>query len=356
MPAPKKTPAQLATEKMLREGTFTGASVIKTAPGIALPKQAALAPGTAVKTSAYVAPKTTTTAKAPAPAPAAPVVAPVQAAKTAAVKQYVDTGYVPGANVTSAYDAYQQQLAAKPADYQSQYDAQIAAAFDKIMNRDKFSYDMNGDILYQQMKDRYLQQGNMAMQDTMGQAAALTGGYGNSWAQTAGQQAYGQHLQALNDQVPALMDRAYQQYADEGSEMYNQLNTMRGLEADDYGQYRDQVVDWQTMLGMKQDAYQDERGFDYGKFADQRQYDFSQAQWEYKKQQDAAALALAQQKAAGSSSSRGGTTPAWKQLGFASYKAYQEYMEERLRQEQEAEQAKYIKQYVTHSKTFGAGM
>ena len=61
------------------------------------------------------------------------------------------------------------------------------------MNRKEFSYDLNGDMLYQQMKDQYQVLGKTAMQDTMGEAAALTGGYGNTYAQSVGQQTYDEY-------------------------------------------------------------------------------------------------------------------------------------------------------------------
>ena len=47
-----------------------------------------------------------------------------------------------------------------------------------------------------------MQQGKQAMQDTMGQAAALTGGYGSTYGQAVGQQQYDAYLQNLNDEVP----------------------------------------------------------------------------------------------------------------------------------------------------------
>ena len=59
------------------------------------------------------------------------------------------------------------------------YGQSVKDALYKINNREKFAYDLNGDALYQQYKDRYTQMGKQAMRDTMGQAAALTGGYGN---------------------------------------------------------------------------------------------------------------------------------------------------------------------------------
>ncbi|MGN1369406.1 MAG: hypothetical protein ACI4WX_11085 [Aristaeellaceae bacterium] len=89
------------------------------------------------------------------------------------------------------------------------YIDQLNDLYGKIMNGKPFSYDINGDMLYRQMADQYTQMGKKAMQDTMGQAAALTGGYGNSYAQQVGNQAYQQYLASLNEQVPALYQQAY---------------------------------------------------------------------------------------------------------------------------------------------------
>jgi hypothetical protein len=48
--------------------------------------------------------------------------------------------------------------------------------------------------LFDQYADYYKRQGMLAMEDTVGRAAALTGGYGNSYAEVAGNQAYGSHI------------------------------------------------------------------------------------------------------------------------------------------------------------------
>ena len=102
------------------------------------------------------------------------------------------------------------------------YVQQLNALYDQIMNRKPFQYDLNGDLLYKQMADRYAQMGQMAMRDTMGMAAALTGGYGNSYAQQVGNQAYQQYLTALNDKVPSLYEQALQAYLAEGDQLLQQ--------------------------------------------------------------------------------------------------------------------------------------
>lgn len=127
---------------------------------------------------------------------------------------------------------------------------------DRILNREDFSYDLDGDALYQQYKDRYLQQGKLAMQDTMGQAAALTGGYGNSYAQTVGQQAYDRYLGRLNDTVPELYSLARSRYTQEGNDLWNLYNAYADREAQDYSRELDERnFDYQQSKDSKNSAY-----------------------------------------------------------------------------------------------------
>jgi hypothetical protein len=55
----------------------------------------------------------------------------------------------------------------------------------------------------------------------MGQASALTGGYGNSYAQQVGNQAYQQYLTQLNAMVPEFWDRAFKAWQAEGDDLVN---------------------------------------------------------------------------------------------------------------------------------------
>lgn len=132
--------------------------------------------------------------------------------------------------------------------YTPQYDTQINDLFGKLLNRDKFSYNAAEDPLYQQYKEQYTNQGKLAMQDTMGQAAALTGGYGSSYGQAVGQQQYDAYLQKLNEVVPELYQQAYSQYQDEGDELRNQYNMYLTKDAQD----RENA---QTYYSMMQDNY-----------------------------------------------------------------------------------------------------
>lgn len=102
------------------------------------------------------------------------------------------------------------------------YMEQLDSLYNQIMNRGPFQYDLNGDMLYRQMADQYMQLGQQAMRDTMGQASALTGGYGNSYAASAGNQEYQQYITQLNNNIPALYDRALQAWQMQGDDLLNQ--------------------------------------------------------------------------------------------------------------------------------------
>lgn len=207
---------------------------------------------------------------------------------------YTAPTYVESDIVTQAQAALNSQLANKPGASPFTWQDQLKDVIGKILNREKFSYDLNGDALYQQMADEYSRRGNLAMMDTMGQAAAMTGGFGNSYAQSVGQQAYQAHLQELNEVIPEIYKMQLDKYNMEGQELYNQY-AMLGAEDDrEYGQYRDEVADWLAERDYLADRYDSERNFDYGKYVDDRNFDYgvyrdSMTDYEWQKEYDLAA-------------------------------------------------------------------
>lgn len=182
------------------------------------------------------------------------------------------SGYTPSQNVTAAQQYLQNVVSGKPGDYQSQYKGQLESLYNQVMNRPDFTFDLNGDALYNQYKDQYTQQGRKAMMDTMGQAAAMTGGYGNTYAQTAGQQAYQDYLTQLNNIVPDLYNMAWNRFTQEGDELQNQLSLTQGLEDSAYGKYRDTVADWNTERQQATDEYWNQYNADYSDYANRLNY------------------------------------------------------------------------------------
>ena len=160
----------------------------------------------------------------------------------------------------------------KPAAYSSQYTTQLKNLQDQISNRKPFSYDVNGDALYQQYKQQYTQQGKQAMKDTIGQAAGLTGGYGNSYGQAVGQQQYNAYLQNLNDVIPELYNQALSKYQTEGEDLYNQYSLYNTAENQDYSRWADQLNQWNTDRSYLADRYDTERNLDYNIYSNDRSY------------------------------------------------------------------------------------
>lgn len=163
-------------------------------------------------------------------------------------------GYDPSGN-----QAYQEALrrmqeteGTRP-EYQDSYSRQLQDLYEKIMGRERFQYDAANDPVYQQYRQMYVQQGRQAMADTMGQAAGLTGGYGSTYSQAAGQQQYDAYLQKLNEVVPELYAQARQAYNDEGDRMLQQYQLTGDLRDDEYSRYQDRLSNWWRDLSFQAD-------------------------------------------------------------------------------------------------------
>lgn len=147
--------------------------------------------------------------------------------------------------------------------YTSKYQSQIDDLTRQILEREAFSYDPETDPLYQQYKESYTRNGQRAMQDTMGQMAARTGGLASSYAGAAAQQTFDNYMGALADKIPELQQLAYSMYMDEGNTQRANLEMLQALEAGDYAKYQDLLSQYNT-----------DRGFSYGVFSDQKNYDY----------------------------------------------------------------------------------
>ena len=110
---------------------------------------------------------------------------------------------------------------AQDADYTAAK-SDMDAAFQALVSGGNFRYDAASDPVYQAYAERYLTQGRAAMEDTLGRAAALTGGYGSTYAESAAQQAYGTYLQRLNNVLPELYSAAYKRHREQQSDRATQ--------------------------------------------------------------------------------------------------------------------------------------
>ena len=147
--------------------------------------------------------------------------------------------------------------------YQSRYDTQAKSLYDALQNREPFRYDIDADALYRQYRDQYTALGRKAMEDTMGRAQAMTGGYANSYAQTAGQQAYQNYLGKLADAIPELYSQALERYQQEGSDLEARYQRTLAMGEQDYDRHKDALDSYRKDLSYLQtqadQAYQ--RGY-----------------------------------------------------------------------------------------------
>lgn len=174
--------------------------------------------------------------------------------------------------ISQAKAAIEQHKGTMPGGNKNTFLDSINDTLNKIMNREEFSFDINGDALYNQYKDLYSQQGKMAMMDTMGQAAALTGGYGNSYASTAGNQAYQASLQQLNEVVPELYQLAYQKYRDEGDALAQQYALYSDMDDREKAREREELSNYYKQLDYLSNEENKLYNREFNEFADQRDF------------------------------------------------------------------------------------
>ena len=169
----------------------------------------------------------------------------------------LEKGYQPSEDVAAAR-AYRDSVAAmQPGEYDSGFADQLQALYDQIEGREAFSYDPEEDEAYRRYARLYAAQGAAAMEDTMGQAASLTGGYGSSYAQAVGQQAYDRYLGELAALVPELRQAALAEYRQEGQALTDRYNMLNQQEKAGYDRWQDTVAQWQKALSEAQLSYED---------------------------------------------------------------------------------------------------
>lgn len=143
-----------------------------------------------------------------------------------------------------------------PGTYESQYGDQLTGALDKVTN---FKYDPLQDASYQALAKIYGARGNIAAKDTLGDAAALNGGYGTSYAVSAAQQARNQYNQELAALIPDLEANAF-------NRAQTTYNALRDADDTAYGRFRDTEGDRQFQFNANYNKYRDLMGdYQWGK-------------------------------------------------------------------------------------------
>lgn len=123
-------------------------------------------------------------------------------------------------------------------EYTSRFQGEIDKLNEEYNNK-QFSYDPSSDSAYQDYFKMMQASGQKAMRDTMGKATALTGGYGNSYATTVGQQVYNDYIAQASGAQEDFYDRALSRFATEQSMLKDKINNYERLEANDKAQWEE---------------------------------------------------------------------------------------------------------------------
>ncbi|MBQ3487547.1 MAG: hypothetical protein IJA71_04595 [Clostridia bacterium] len=136
--------------------------------------------------------------------------------------------------------------------YADTYGAQVRDLQAQLTGRSPFTYSIDKDALFRQYRDRYQSLGRRAMEDTMGRAQAMTGGYGNSYAQTVGQQSYQSYLKELSEVAPKLYEQALDRYKQEGRDLQSRYEAAKSLEQEEYSRHKDALDAYRKDLSYLQ--------------------------------------------------------------------------------------------------------
>ena len=182
--------------------------------------------------------------------------------------------YTPNTVTQATQQQLQQLQQNKPQAYSSMYTDQLNGILQEIQGNGQkpFTYEFNKDNLFLSLKEMYEEQAKQAATHTQGNAAAQTGGYGNSYGQTAAAQVYQQALLPMYDKGIQLAQMAYDRDRDQQADRYNRLQALMNLDEQAYGRNRDALADYKDerdYLTARADA-EDEKG--YNRYMNERDY------------------------------------------------------------------------------------
>lgn len=131
----------------------------------------------------------------------------------------------------------------RPDAYKSSYSDDIEGLVDALLEM-KFDYDVERDPLFTMSRDEHMKNARLAMEDTLGRAAALTGGYGNSYALGAAQQSYNNELSSLTELIPELYEAAYGRFSDEREALADNITLLSDLDSAEFEKYMDMFKEY----------------------------------------------------------------------------------------------------------------
>ena len=146
------------------------------------------------------------------------------------------------------------------------YDSEMRALIDQILNSNLADW-KKGDQ-YAALRDQYAANGEMGMNDLLGQVSSRTGGLASSYAASVANQEY-------NDWMSKLEQAAREMYQQDRSDKLNSLGVLSDAYDREYGEYGDKLNQWNT-----------DRNFAYQQAQDALANQWKQKEWDYNMSQD----------------------------------------------------------------------
>lgn len=146
--------------------------------------------------------------------------------------------FTPSEEYTRAME-YASNLLAQLREGRTSYTDKIASKLQAIEDTPAFKYDFNTDPLFQSKLASSMRSGRQSMEDTMGQASYLTGGYGSTYGQAVGNYAYNNFIQSAYDDLPAYHDIAFKDYQANLDNEYRLLDQYRTSDNTEYNRLAD---------------------------------------------------------------------------------------------------------------------
>lgn len=160
--------------------------------------------------------------------------------------QYIPTGN----NYTQELNQLKAQLeevaAQKPQYSGDKYDT--SSIIDQLTGMDYADWTKSDQ--YKALADRYGAQGQMSMQDVLGQISSRTGGLASSYAATAAQQQY-------NDYMAQLEEIARQMYSGDRRDLIENLGVMNDANSVGYNRYLNELGQYNTDYSNLYNQYRD---------------------------------------------------------------------------------------------------
>lgn len=146
------------------------------------------------------------------------------------------------------------------------YDSEMRALIDQILNSNLADW-KKGDQ-YAALRDQYAANGEMGMNDLLGQVSSRTGGLASSYAASVANQEY-------NDWMSKLEQAAREMYQQDRSDKLSSLGMLSDAYDREYGEYGDKLNQWNA-----------DRNFAYQQAQDALANQWKQKEWDYNMSQD----------------------------------------------------------------------